>query len=93
MGLTSAYSKVTSWFHLHLFNNNTRYKIKSPDLELGGLMYGARTLKFAFRGYVYEETNNLFCEMSIGKDKKRVYEAKQKLCPADLYGGIFRVTP
>lgn len=36
-------------------------------------MYGARTLKFAFRGFVYEETNNLFCEMSIGKDKKRVY--------------------
>lgn len=56
-------------------------------------MYGARTLKFAFKGYVYEETNNLFCEMSIGKDKKRVYEAKQKIGPADLSGGIFRVTP
>lgn len=31
--------------------------------------------------------------MSIGKDKKRVYEAKQKIGPADLSGGIFRVTP
>jgi hypothetical protein len=31
--------------------------------------------------------------MSIGKDKKRVYEAKHKLNPADLAGGIFRVTP
>ena len=32
MGLSSAYSKIMSWFHLHMFNTNTHYKIKSPDL-------------------------------------------------------------
>jgi hypothetical protein len=29
--------------------------------------------------------------MSIGKDKKRIYE--QKVGPADLAGGIFKVRP
>lgn len=55
-------------------------------------MYGDRTLKLAHKCYIYEKNNNLFCEVSIGKDKKRVYETTQKLGPADLSGGIFRVS-
>jgi hypothetical protein len=55
------------------------------------MIYGSRTLKFAQRGYVYERNSRLFCEMSIGKDKKRIYE--QKVGPADLAGGIFKVRP
>lgn len=31
--------------------------------------------------------------MSFGKDKKRVYEAKQKVNNANLYGGLFKVKP
>lgn len=29
--------------------------------------------------------------MSVGKAKKRIYEANQKLGPADLIGGIYKV--
>lgn len=92
MGLNSAYSRVNSWFYLKIFPTNSSYKIKIPDIELGGLMYGSRTLKLAHRGYVYEQNSHLFCEMSIGKDKKRIYE-QQKLGAADLAGGIFKVRP
>jgi hypothetical protein len=53
MGLNAAYSKVNNWFNLNIFSTSSQYKIKVPDLELGGLMYGNRTLKFTQRGYLY----------------------------------------
>lgn len=92
MGLNAAYSKVNNWFHLNILPSKSQFKIKVPDIELGGLMYGNRTLKFAQRGFVYESKSKLFCEMSIGKAKKRIYE-REKLGSADLAGGIFKVRP
>ena len=53
MGLNTAYSKVNNWFHLQIFKTNSQYKIKVPDVELGGLMYGNRTFKLAQKGFVY----------------------------------------
>lgn len=53
MGLNSALSKVNNWFHLNLFQTKSNYKVKVPDLDLGGLMYGDRTLKFVNRGFIY----------------------------------------
>lgn len=91
MGINGAYSKIHNWLHLNIYSSQTYYKIKSPDIEVRGLVYGARTYKFGHRGYVYEKSNNLFCEMSFGKGKKRIYEVNQKLGPADLIGGLFRV--
>lgn len=64
-----------------------------PDVELGGLVYGKRTLRLAGKGYVVDQTDCLFTEVSFGKDKKRVYEAKQKVNDANLYGGVFKVKP
>ena len=45
------------------------------------------------RGFAYEKTNNIYCEWSIGKDKKKVYEYSHKLKNCDLAGGVFEVTP
>lgn len=36
--------------------------------------------------------NDIYCEFSIGKDKKKVYEYSTKVKPNDLTGGIFKVT-
>jgi hypothetical protein len=43
------------------------------------------------KGYLFEKKNSLFCEFSVGKDKKRVYEVKPKPKPSDITGGIFKV--
>jgi len=53
MGLNSAYSKLTNWINVNIFTTSTFYLVKMPDVELGGLMYGNRTLKVVNRGYVY----------------------------------------
>jgi hypothetical protein len=49
-------------------------------------------LKLVGRGFVYEKVNDVYCEYSIGKDKKKVYEYSHKIKPNDLTGGIFKVT-
>ena len=93
MGLNSAYSRIPSCLALKLHPSEKVYKIKMPDVELGGLVYGKRTLRLAGKGYVVDQTDCLFTEVSFGKDKKRVYEAKQKVNDANLYGGVFKVKP
>lgn len=74
MGLNSAYSKVSNWLQVKIFKTKTEYFVKIPDVELGGLAYGVRTLKITNKCFVYEKNSHLFCEISVGKDKKRVYE-------------------
>ena len=64
-----------------------------PDVDLGGLVYGKRTLRLGGKGFVLDQTDCLFTQVSFGKDKKRVYEAKQKVSNANLYGGLFKVKP
>lgn len=91
MGFNSAYSKTDSWLRVRLPASSKEYLVKMPDVELGGLIYGARTLRIANKGFVLEKNSQLFCEYSIGSDKKRVYESGQKVRKADLAGGIFRV--
>jgi hypothetical protein len=93
MGLNSAYSKMSSYFNVKISSSKTEYIIRLPDVELSGISFGDRTLRLASRGFVYEKTNNIYCEISIGKDKKKVYEYNSKLKNSDLAGGIFKVTP
>ena len=54
-------------------------------------MYGHRTYRVANKGFILEMNNNLYCEISFGKDKKRVYESSSKMHHSDLIGGIFKV--
>lgn len=35
----------------------------------------------------------MFVQYSIGKDKKKIYQAETKIKPNDMFGGIFTVTP
>ncbi|CAM6000186.1 unnamed protein product [Sphagnum balticum] len=57
-----------------------------------GFLFGNRCLRITGKGFFYEKVNDLYCEISAGKDKKKVYESFQKLRAPDLIGGIFKVT-
>lgn len=93
LGLNAAYSKIFSPITVKIFHTNTEYRVKLPDLEIGGVMFGDRTVKLVGRSYIIERTRNVYLEYSIGKDRKKMYEYPAKLKPSDLAGGIFRVTP
>ena len=91
LGLNAAYSKNYGLFHVRIFESNTHFVIKYPDLEVGGIMFGDRTLKLKGKGFVFETTNNVYLEYSIGKQAKKLYEYTEKIKPSDLVGGIFKV--
>lgn len=63
-----------------------------PDLELGGIMFGSRTLKMTGKGFVIEKDQGIYLEFGIGKEKKKLYEYKEKIRAADLTGGVFKIT-
>ena len=92
MGLNSAYSKITQLIHIKFPGLKTHYIVKLPDVEVGGLMLGDRTYHTVSKGFVYEMTNDIYLEFSIGKDKKKVYEYPQKITEHDLAGGVYKVT-
>ena len=41
---------------------------------------------------IHERTNDMFCEVAIGKSKKKIYQLDHKPKPNDLVGGIYKVT-
>jgi hypothetical protein len=92
LGLNSAYSKISYYFTVKIPKSKTEYVIRLADVEMGGISFGERTLRLTGRGFVYEKVNDIYCEFSIGKDKKKVYEYNPKLKANDLGGGIFKVT-
>ena len=55
-------------------------------------MFGDRTLSLSKTAYVLEKNSGTYLEYTIGKDKKKLYESKQKLKKADLAGGVFKIT-
>lgn len=64
-----------------------------PPCEISGLIYGKRKFRQYGRGYIIQKKSRLFCEFSIEKQKKGLYEnnSKKKLTPGDILGGIFTV--
>jgi hypothetical protein len=92
MGLNAAFSKNYGLYYVHIFATNTQFVLRFPEIEVGGLMLGDRTLALAGKGYVLEKSTNTYVEYSVGKAKKKIYECPGKLKPCDLIGGIFRVT-
>lgn len=73
MGVNSAYSRINHWLTVKVLTTNTEYIIKSPDIELGGLIFGDRTFRVTNKGCVFEKNNNIYLEFTVGKEKKRVY--------------------
>ena len=68
--------------------------MKSPDVEIGGTMFGDRKYRICGKMFIYERTNNLWTEISFGKEKKKIYTFKNgKIKPANLVGGIYEVNP
>lgn len=63
------------------------------DMEIGGVMHGEKKYRAIGKCFIHQRTNNIFVEYSIGKDKKRVYQAENKIKPNDVYGGIYTVAP
>lgn len=90
-GINTVDSYLSHWVHTRVKKTGSEYFIKLPDIEFGGLLYGERNYRVTNRGFIFEKKSCLFCQFSIGKDKKRVYEVKPKMKFADLAGGIFRV--
>ena len=55
-------------------------------------MFGDRALLLTGKGYVLEKRSGTYLEYSIGKEKKKLYEYKQKIRKMDLTGGVFKIT-
>ena len=91
MGLNSLSSFLNHWLKAKIYSTNTEYLIKLPGVNLEGIMYGSRTYRVAGKGIIMETNSNVVCQISFGKDKKRVYESKTKMHFSDLIGGIFKV--
>jgi hypothetical protein len=75
-----------------LFNSDSEFIIKVPNLEVGGVMLGDRSIKLIGKGFVLEKKNQILCEISVGKDNKHLYPEDSKLGETDLAGGIFKIT-
>ena len=93
MGLNAAFSKNHGLYHVHIFKTGTRFVIRFPDVEVGGIMMGDRTLGLSGKGFILEKSTFTYLEYSVGKQKKKLYESQNKLKPCELIGGIFKVTP
>lgn len=52
MGLNTVYSRVPCWMHAKIPSTKTEYIVRLPEVELGGLLYGDRTLKLHNKGYI-----------------------------------------
>jgi hypothetical protein len=92
LGLNAAYSKNYGLYHVNIFATNTKFVLRFPDLEVGGVMFGDRTFGLKGKGFILEQSSNTYLEYSVGKQKKRLYEYPQKLKPSDFAGGIFKIT-
>lgn len=52
LGLNAAYSKNYGLYHVHIFATGTRFVIRYPDLEVGGVMFGSRTFSVLGKGFI-----------------------------------------
>lgn len=77
--------------NIKFHNTNTHFECSVPPCELSGLVVGERKFRVIQRGFVVERARRLWGEVSFGKDKKGVYEQKEKLNHSQIAGGIFRV--
>jgi hypothetical protein len=60
LGMNSAFTKFPSIFTIKIFENNREYSIRYPDVEVGGIMFGDRTLKNFGKSYVFEKNSGIY---------------------------------
>lgn len=74
MGLNSAIAKNLNPMNVRFYKTNNKYTVYTQDYQIGGLMFGERTYKNSGKVLVFEEKNDVLCEMTFnGKQKKGVY--------------------
>jgi hypothetical protein len=73
MGLNTAVARNMDPIFVHFFEANTKYAGYGQDFEIGGLLFGQRTYKNSGKVNVFEEKNQILCELSYGKNKKNIY--------------------
>jgi len=56
------------------------------------LIFGQRTYKNSGKLNVFEEKNEILCELSYGKNKKHIYESQKKIKTGDIIGGVYKVS-
>lgn len=93
MGLNTGVGGNSGAMHI-IMENGSHFECYFPPGEISGLIYGQRKFRSFGKGFVVEKKSKLFCEFSIEKESKGVYEnkKKEKMRPGDIIGGIFRVT-
>lgn len=87
IGLNSASTKVPAPFFVSIPGSGAEYMLRLPDIEVGGIMFGERSLRLAGRGFVLERNSGTYLEYSVGKARKGLYEGKVR--SPDLLGGVF----
>ena len=60
VGLNSAHTKMPGPIKVKIYQNNTEYIIRLPDIELSGVMFGDRSLYLSGRGYVLEKKSGVY---------------------------------
>ena len=60
IGLNSANTKFPSHFKVKIYQNNTEYLVKLPEIELSGIMFGDRGLLLSGKGYVLEKNSGTY---------------------------------
>jgi len=58
--MNSAFTKFPTAFTIKIFENNREYIIRYPDVEVGGIMFGDRTLKNVGKSYVLEKNSGTY---------------------------------
>lgn len=60
VGLNSAHTKIPSVIKVKIYENNSEYIIRMPDIELSGIMFGDRGLYLSGRSYVLERKSGTY---------------------------------
>lgn len=58
--MNSAFTKIPTAFTIKIFENNCEYSIRYPDVEVGGIMFGNRTLNNFGKSYVLEKNSGTY---------------------------------
>ena len=60
VGLNSAQTKWPTPVKVKIFQNNTEYLVRMPEIELGGIMFGDRALLLTGKGYALEKKSGTY---------------------------------
>ena len=60
VGLNSAHMKTSTPVKIKIYQSKAEYIIKWPELNMGGVMFGDRTLKTLGKSYVLQKNSGTY---------------------------------